>query len=67
MLEELACSEESSAIRPRSDWRDNITKGYEIFTKKHKYSPAWQNSVPDVPFENLKRILKTIHNKHATI
>lgn len=66
LLDELACSEESSSIRPRTDWKDNIMKGYEIFTKKHKYSPAWQNSVPDTEFIQLKKILKNIHAKHAT-
>ncbi len=64
-LDEQACSEESSSIRPRSDWRENILRGANIFLKKHKYSPAWQNSVPDISFDILKETLKNIHKKHA--
>lgn len=65
LLDELACSEDSSAIRPRSDWKENIIKGVEIFQRKHKYLPAWQNAVPDTSFDNLKKILKDIYRKHA--
>lgn len=65
MLGEAACSEESSAIRPRSDWKENIIKGAKIFERKHKYMPAWQNAVPDISFDNLKKLLKDIHKKYA--
>lgn len=64
-LDELACSENSSAIRPRADWKENIMRGAELFKQKHKFSPAWQNAVPDTSFDNLKAILKDIHNKYA--
>lgn len=64
-LEEIECSEHSSAIRPRSDWRENIQRGAELFYKKHGYSPAWQNRVPDTDEPTLRRILKDIHKKYA--
>jgi len=65
LLDELACSEESSAIRPRSDWKENIIKGAEFFQKKHNFLPAWQNAVPDTSVEDVKKILKEIHKKHS--
>jgi GT2 family glycosyltransferase len=64
-LDELACSEDSSAIRPRNDWKENIVNGVKIFQHKHNFLPAWQNAVPDTSLENLKGILKEIYNKHA--
>jgi GT2 family glycosyltransferase len=62
-LEEIECSEHSSAIRPRPDWRDNIIKGAELFQQKHKYAPAWQNCVPDTKKEDLIKFLKERKNK----
>lgn len=64
-LDEIECSEKSSAIRPRNDWRDNITKGVEIFKKKHGYMPAWQNAVPDTGDIEVKQILKTLKKKYG--
>lgn len=64
-LDEIECSEKSSAIRPRNDWRENITKGVQIFQRKHKYLPAWQNHVPDSSLDQVKDILKTIHKKYS--
>ena len=64
-LTEIECSENSSSIRPRHDWKDNIIKGAQIFSKKHKYMPAWQNSVPDTTLDQIKQILKTIHKKYS--
>lgn len=64
-LEEIQCSETSSAIRPRADWKDNIIKGAEIFQKKHGYSPAWQNAVPDTDNQQIKQILKKLKNKYG--
>lgn len=64
-IDELACSEESSAIRPRLDWKDNIIKGSQIFKRKHNYSPAWDKAVPDTEFNDLKKILKNIHKKYS--
>lgn len=64
-LSEIECSENSSSIRPRNDWMDNIKKGASIFQKKHGYLPAWQNHVPDTPKPQLITILKDIKNKHS--
>lgn len=63
-LDEIECSENSSSIRPRPDWMENIQNGAKIFTKKHGYSPAWQNMVPDTPKENVIKILKGIKKKY---
>lgn len=62
-LDEIECSENSSAIRPRSDWRQNIEKGYKIFTKKHGYAPAWENRVPDSSKEEVIKFLKSLKTK----
>jgi len=64
-LDEIECSENSSSIRPRSDWRDNIIKGMELFIKKHGVSPAWENCVSDTPLPQLKSILRDINKKYA--
>ena len=64
-LDEIECSEKSSAIRPRNDWKENIVQGAEIFRKKHGYLPAWNNAVPDTPETELRRILKELHKKYA--
>lgn len=64
-LDEIQCSEASSAIRPRKDWMENIQKGAALFYKKHGYNPAWQNAVPDKTPQELKKILKDLHKKHA--
>lgn len=60
LLDEIECSENSSAIRPRSDWMDNIKNGAILFKKKHNYSPAWQNAVPDTPQDTVLKFLKKI-------
>lgn len=59
-LEEAECSEFSSAIRPRSDWMENIKKGTLLFKAKHKYSPAWDNAVPDTPYQDVLNMLKKL-------
>lgn len=64
-LDEIECSEASSAIRPRKDWMDNIRRGAELFTKKHGYAPAWENRVPDTSSEEVKKVMKEIYKKHA--
>lgn len=38
-IEEQACSENSSSIRPRKDWITNINKGYALFQKLEGVSP----------------------------
>lgn len=64
-LDEIQCSEASSAIRPRKDWMENIQKGVQLFIKKHGYSPAWQNCVPVMSETEIKKVLKDVYKKHA--
>ena len=64
-LDEIECSENSSSIRPRSDWRDNIVKGVQIFKTKHNYTPAWENKVPDSTEREVKEVLRTMYKKYA--
>jgi GT2 family glycosyltransferase len=64
-LDEIECSEKSSAIRPRDDWMKNIKEGAEIFRKKHGYLPAWQGCVPDTEEQGVKSIMKQIYKKYA--
>ena len=64
-LDEIECSETSSAIRPRDDWRKNIEQGAMLFKQKHGYLPAWQGCVPDVDDKKVKRVLKDIQRFHA--
>lgn len=60
-VEEQACSEHSSAIRPRNDWQSNIREAWEKFTDKHGVGPT---SVPDTPPTDVVRILKEIKNEN---
>jgi GT2 family glycosyltransferase len=64
-LEEIECSEASSAIRPRADWKENIMRGVETFKRKHGYLPAWQGCVPDTDEKKVRRILKDMWRFHA--
>jgi len=65
-IDEQMCSEHSSAIRPRNDWRENIVKGCSLFQKKHGYNPAWQNCVPDSSKQKVLENLKEMR-KHAKL
>jgi hypothetical protein len=65
LLDEIQCSEQSSTIRPRKDWKDNIVKGAGLFQRKHGYSPAWQNAVPDTSEKDVKETMKNIFKKFA--
>lgn len=56
-IEEQACSEHSSAIRPRADWQSNIQTGFKVFQKKTGYSPV---EVPNLDFETVKKKLKDL-------
>ncbi len=60
-VEEQACSEENSAIRPRSDWQSNIREAWEKFTDKHGIGPT---SVPDTDPGEVVKILKHIKNEN---
>jgi len=61
-VEEQKCSEESSTIRPRSDWQLNIQKASQHFIKKHGISPVL---VPDTNIQNVISILKNFVNKKS--
>jgi GT2 family glycosyltransferase len=54
-VEEQACSEQSSAIRPRDDWQQNINESWSYFENKHGVGPT---SVKDTPFQNVGEYLK---------
>ncbi|MDB4396039.1 hypothetical protein N9Z65_00320 [bacterium] len=55
-VQEQKCSEDSSAIRPRSDWQSNIKTAARHFMKKHKVSPV---QVPDTPQQKVIEIIKS--------
>ena len=65
LLDEIKCSEESSTIRSRKDWKENIMKGAEHFYKKHGYRPAWDNLVPDQSERKIKERLIDIFKKYS--
>ena len=54
-VEEQKCSEESSAIRPRSDWQSNIQQAAKHFLSKHNVSPV---SVKNVTVDKVIKYLK---------
>ena len=60
-VEEQKCSEESSAIRPRSDWQSNIQQAAKHFISKHGISPVsvGDTSVKEVIL-NLKKIKSAV-------
>lgn len=59
-LEELACSENDSTIRPRSDWKKNITEGANYFRLIYKNDPI---SISDTSQEVVLQRLKDIKTK----
>ena len=61
-LSEIACSEQSSVIRPRSDWRSNIELGWKLFEQKHGTSPV---AVVPPSQEQVVTNLKQIKTKYA--
>ena len=61
-VEEQACSEESSAIRPRKDWRSNIDRSWDYFTTKNGVGPI---SVPDTDIKEVIGKLKQIKNEEV--
>ena len=62
-VEEQACSEDSSAIRPRNDWQSNIREAWTKFTDKHGVGPT---SVPDTSSSEVVGILKEIKNENRS-
>jgi GT2 family glycosyltransferase len=61
-LGEQACSEENSAIRPRSDWSQNIDMGAKHFIDKHGHSPV---DVPDTHPDELQKRLQFIKDNYS--
>ncbi len=61
-VEEQKCSEESSTIRPRSDWQLNIQKASQHFIKKHGISPVL---VPDTSVNDVIKFIKQTLNKQS--
>jgi GT2 family glycosyltransferase len=59
-LEELACSENDSTIRPRSDWKKNIQDGANYFSLIYKDSPV---SISDTKQDIVLQRLKAIKTK----
>ena len=59
-LEELACSENDSTIRPRSDWKKNIQDGAKYFRLIYKNDPV---SISDTSQEIVLQRLKDIKTK----
>ena len=49
-IDEQACSEDNSTIRPRADWQQNIQDGAKYFYAKHLYFPT---TIPDTPQQEL--------------
>jgi GT2 family glycosyltransferase len=54
-VNEQACSEHSSSIRPRQDWQSNIQKAAKVFLEKHGVSPV---GVPNLNLTEVLNILK---------
>jgi glycosyltransferase involved in cell wall biosynthesis len=59
-VHEQKCSEDSSAIRPRSDWKSNIQDAFKFFINKHGVSPV---QVPDTSVSDVIATLKRIYEK----
>ena len=56
-LEELACSENDSTIRPRSDWKKNIKDGANYFSLIYKDTPVTiSDTSQDIVLQRLKAI-----------
>lgn len=58
-VEEQACSENNSSIRPRSDWQSNIEKSAIYFLHIHNIHPV---QVPDTSIKEVVSILKEFKN-----
>jgi len=56
-IQEQACSEHNSSIRPRKDWQDNIQKGFKRFYDLEGISPV---AVEDKNLNTVKQKLKNI-------
>lgn len=66
-LGEIACSEESSAIRFKDpkEWQENIQKAAMYFKEKHGCLPAWQGCVPDTDERLIYTKLREIKEQYG--
>ena len=62
-IDEQACSEDNSTIRPRTDWQNNIVTGAKHFVSKHGHPPV---GVPNLPLTEVYENIKTIRKKYGT-
>lgn len=58
-INEQACSEQNSSIRPRNDWQENIQKGFKRFIELEGVSPV---QVPDSTTQSVTNKLKKLRN-----
>lgn len=56
-INEQACSEVSSSIKPRPDWGDNIVASFKYFSEKNGIAPT---RVPDTNISDIIQFLKSI-------
>lgn len=61
-LDEIASSEVSSVIRPRTDWKENMQKGAAYFKYTTGYYPT---EIPQTPKEQVLEILKDLKKKYS--
>lgn len=59
-IEEQACSEHNSAIRPRKDWQENIQNGFKRFIELEGMSPV---QIQDVSVDKVIFKLKLLNKK----
>lgn len=62
-IQEQACSEESSSIRPRVDWSRNVRSAFQHFQNKHGFSPV---QIPDTSVDDVIKFLKYAKNKSVS-
>lgn len=62
LLQEQACSEDNSSIRPRPDWQTNIQNGMKHFFNKHG---AYPTTVPNISEQMVRERLKTIYGNRS--
>lgn len=62
-IDEQACSEDNSTIRPRTDWQNNIVTGAKHFVSKHGHPPV---GVPNLPLTEVYENIKQIRKKYGT-
>lgn len=61
-LDEIACSEDSSVIRPREDWQENIVTGGQYFKSIHGWTP-WE--ITEEPYDKVFANLEFIKQNYS--